>query len=148
MAEKLNALILNEGTGRITLPVGGTGFFTIELTPPTGVTLDTATDKAVFGIGSIAEKPASNVFHYESIFRKTYPISKNGDTYTVLVELTNAETRAFMPGEYVWDITVITGADIVNGQAVANDAGDNVYPVYATEGNPPKFIVKGAVPIV
>ena len=146
MAEKLNALILNESTGRITLPVGGTGFFTIELTPPTGVTLDTATDKAVFGIGSIA--PASNVFHYESIFRKTYPISKSGEAYSVLVELTNADTRAFMPGEYVWDITVITGADIVNGQAVANDAGDNVYPVYATEGNPPKFIVKGAVPIV
>ena len=48
----------------------------------------------------------------------------------------------------VWPLTVITGADIVNGQAVANDAGDNVYPVYATEGNPPKFIVKGAVPIV
>ena len=141
----LNALILDEATGRITIPAGGTGSFTARLIAPDGVTLDTKTDVAVLGIGTADENGV-----FKAVHQQEYPLTYSGGMYVVDVVLDNQSTRKLLPGKYNWDLTIVTSParDPVTGNVITDAATDNVYPVYASAGKLPEFRVKGAVPVV
>lgn len=149
MAEKLNALRLDTETGAITLPCGGTGRFTMDLTVPEGIALTPGTDVAVLGIG---QKDEDNPQAYVAISRMECAIRQRTDgSLYVLVEFVNADTRTIAPGTYAWDLTIVTDPERdANGMVIVDDASDNVYPVYAASdtGKLPKFTLRGAVPVV
>lgn len=142
----LNALILNEANGEITIAVGATGRFTFILN--SSAALVPGTDMAVFGIGQ--RNGSQRPYTYGKVFRKDLPIEVDAaGTYFVTVALTNADTRALTPGKYYWDITVVTDPVLDSSNLVkVDESTDNVYPIYASTGNLPGITILGGVPIV
>lgn len=119
-------ILTDNETKTITIPRGDTGVFDISLTGdvPTGAI-------AVFAVCT------SDLTR--DILLKKFEISNNAIT----VSLNNADTRGMSPGEYLWDIRFITGADIdENGKIHVNDSTDTIDSLFAANGMP-KFIVTG-----
>jgi hypothetical protein len=143
---ELNALLINESTKEVSIPVGATGWFIYFL--DTTATLVPGTDIAIFAVGS--RSGSAGGYRYASIFKKIFQIEVDAEgKYFVKVVFTNAETRGLAVGSYFWDITVVTDPALNDaGEPYVDENSDQVYPVYAVTGTLPPFIVKGGISIV
>ena len=123
------SILANNETRQITMPIGDTGTFVIELDvtePVTGL--------AVF---AICKKTTSR---YETVFQTTVEVVDN----SVTIHMQNADTENLAPGEYLWDVRILSDAetDPETGKPVETDGVGTVSSLFALDGLP-KFTLVG-----
>lgn len=121
----------------ITCPQGDTGLVLVKLTDPDGAPLPPIDGVAVF---AVAEKARVGVGYIQRSWRAV-PIVDN--TATILI--TNAMSRRLEPGEYFWDVRIVTDPEYnEDGDVIAEDDSDEVHSLFAArpEGLP-DYIVPG-----
>ena len=144
MSEYLNAVALDESTGAITMGVGATGWFRVDL----GAGPFDA-DNTV-GVFAVAERVrADGKYTYVNLFRREYPLTLTEEgIYTVLVRLANEDTRTIAPGSYVWTLILVTDPDRDEaGEVIVDERSDGVYPLW-TGQNQPKFALEGVAHVI
>ena len=134
MVSALNALQINESTGDIVLTRGATGHFQIDIT--TEGELNPEKDVGVFAIARARSTT------YTTVFQKAYPIVKNeSGGYSIVVSLSNQDTRDLSPATYVWTLILVTG------NVIANDQTDGVYPLWSGDEQP-SLELRGAAHVI
>ena len=143
-----NALTIDPQSHAITLPIGGTGSFIAKIAVSEGVELTPGSDVVLFAISDAKRIGAK--MHTAAVFKKVLPILVNdNDEMYVRVGFINADTRELKPGDYVWDLTLITSPDYDSGgEVIVEDDSDNVIPIFAREGHLPVFTLQGVTVIV
>lgn len=143
-----NALIVDASTNTITLPIGGTGSFIANIKTSDGITLDPNSDVVLFALSDPAWIGSKQ--HNAAILRKLLRIETNeSDELYVQVSFVNADTRAMKPGDYVWDLTLITSPEYdIEGYPIVENDSDNVIPIFARSGKLPTFTLRGVSVIV
>lgn len=144
MNDYLNAVALDESTGAITMGVGATGWLRVDLGAGP---FDVDNTTAVF---AVAERTrVDGRYAYVNLFRREYPLTLDEDSvYTVLVELANEDTRAIVPGSYVWTLIIVTDpAYDDDGHVIVDERADGVYPLW-TGSNQPKFVLEGVAHVI
>lgn len=133
------SLTLDESTGAIRLPIGGTGGFVARLVLKDGVQLDTENDVVLFAVSR--SRDISVRAHNAAIILKELPIllDENEEPF-VQIDFYNADTRGLTPGRYVWDLTLVTDPERdSNGAVIVEDNSDNVIPIFAKNKELPTF---------
>lgn len=120
--------VLDPETASITLPQGDTAMFKVKITGgrlPAGSAL-------VFGVATAGNNP-------KFVKYKVFDIDED----TAIVRLTNKDTRDLTPGNYVWDVRVVTDPDRNDaGEVRAWDNSDDVYSAFSGTRNAlPPFTV-------
>ena len=123
------SILVNGETRQITMPVGDTGTFVIEL--------DVTEPVSGLAVFAICKKTTSR---YETMFQKTVEVVDN----SVTIHMQNADTEALAPGEYFWDVRILSDpeTDPETGKTVETDAIGTVTSLFALEGLP-KFTLVG-----
>lgn len=123
------SLLVNAETREIRMPIGDTGIITINL-DVTGV----VSGLAVF---AICKKTTSR---YETMRQKVVEVVGN----SVTIYMKNADTEALAPGEYFWDVRILTDpeTDPETGKTVETDGIGEVVSLFALDGLP-KFTLVG-----
>lgn len=144
MSDYLNAIALDESTGAISMGVGATGWFRVDLGSGP---FDTENTVAVLAVAERVR--VEGKYTYVNLLRRKYPLmlDENG-VYTVLVDLANEDTRAIAPGKYVWTLILVTDpAYDDNGDVIVDERADGVYPLW-TGSNQPKFELEGLAHVI
>lgn len=142
-----NALIVDAETKAIALPIGGTGSFIANIKTSEEITIDPASDIVLFAVSDPTWIGVKQ--HKAAILRKTLPIQVNNGDYYVQVTFVNADTRDLKPGDYVWDLTLITSPEFDEDMIpIVEDDSDNVIPIFARSGKLPTFALRGVTVIV
>lgn len=129
---------LNRETLEITCPSGDTGLLLVKITGTEGVPLPGLLDGvAIFAVAQKVGTGAS----YSTTSARPVKIVDN----TATINITNAFSRVITPGNYYWDIRIVTDPEYDgDGNVLCEDDTDEVHSLYA--GRPeglPKFIVPG-----
>lgn len=115
------AFSYNEETNKITLEPGDTGGFTVEVDWP-GV--DTSNAALVVGICNRSG---------EDVVLKSWPIVDGA----VAVEFCNHDTRDLEPGNYKWQMRIVTDPEYdEDGNVIAEDCTDKVISVFSGDSLP------------
>ena len=121
----------------LTFPQGDTGMFLLRIKDGNGQQLPPINGVGIF---AVCKEMRNGRFATQS--RKAVEIVDN----TVTIRLANAVSRTIEPGDYRWDIRIVTDPEIDDdGNVICEDDTDEVHSVYA--GRPegmPKCIVRGA----
>ena len=117
------SILVNGETRRITMPVGDTGTFVIEL--------DVTEPVSGLAVFAICKKTTTR---YTTVLQKPVGIIDN----TVTVHIANADTEHLDPGDYCWDVRVLTDPEIdaESGNTVESDAVGEVHSLFALGGMP------------
>ena len=142
MEEHLNAIALDEESGAITMGVGATGWFRVDLGE--GPFENTV---AVFAAAEKSRVNGRTV--YTNLLRREYPIAQTEEgVCTVLVELANEDTRAIAPGSYVWTLILVNDPTYdEHGDVIVDERSDGVYPLW-TGTSQPKFVLEGVAHVI
>ena len=119
-----------DGTSRkITMPIGDTALIVIDLTDENGEPLTTTlSGVAVF---ALCKKTTTR---YTTVLQKPVEIIDNA----IAVHIANADTEQLDPGDYFWDVRVLTDpeTDAESGNTVESDAVGEVHSLFALGGMP------------
>ena len=123
------SILVNGETRQITMPVGDTGTFVIEL--------DVTEPVSGLAVFAICKKTTSR---YETVHQDAVEVVDN----SVTIYMKNADTEALAPGEYFWDVRILSDpeTDAETGNTVETDAIGTVTSLFALEGLP-KFTLVG-----
>lgn len=134
------ALILDPETLKIICPSGDTGMFTVTFETVDGTPLESPiSGVAVFAVCKQITRSAA----YNTKARSE-PIPIVDNTATVLI--TPGFSRQIEPGEYNWDIRIITDPayDEETGQIITDENTDEVHSLFATrQGGMPVYYAPG-----
>ena len=114
---------------KIVMPIGDTALLVIDLMDENGEPLTTPlSGVAVF---AVCKKTTTR---YTTVLQKPVEIVDN----TVTVHIANADTEALDPGDYCWDVRVLTDPETDNesGNTVESDAVGEVHSLFALGGMP------------
>ena len=128
------SLTIDPATGRIMLPVGGTGSFIARLSFDEEIEINK--DDCIVLFSMSKAKNIGVQQHRAAIITKRLELNvdEEGELY-VQVTFVNADTRELKPGNYVWDLTIITDPETLDdGSVVVEDDSDNVIPIFARTG--------------
>lgn len=127
--------------GNIVLPRGDTLLISVPM-PCARFPPRTA---AVFGIRARGEADGG------AALRKAFRVTESAQgKQRVIVYLSNADTRGIAPGEYVWDLRIVTDPEYdADGNVRCEDAGDSVTSLFAgrAQGMPTLTIVEVGVDV-
>lgn len=126
---------LNPETMEIICPSGDTGLLLIRLADGDGQPLPPLNGVAVF---AVCQKTKNS---YNMTSSKIVEIVDN----TATIHITNQFSRIITPGDYLWDVRIVTDPDYDDdGNVRCDDDTDEVHSLFAgRKDDMPKFTVPG-----
>ncbi len=130
-------LRLDQDEMKITCPQGDTGLLLIRINGMDGQPLSELLDGVV--IFAVCKELKNGTFTTES--SKSVEIVDN----TVTINITNSFSRGIQPGDYRWDVRIVTDPEYDDDDnVICMDDSDEVHSLFAgREGGMPKYIVPG-----